>query len=168
MAESKRKSQRNGFLNFVYIIFLALLVALFWGMGISAFYPAPKAPDSNAIETEFKAETPENSAELTESRRRYEAEQKEYQEKQQTHNRNVSILALSFAVLTLVGSLLVAGRVIILPDGLLLGSLFTLAYSIIRGFASEDAKFRFVIVAIGLAVTVFVGYWKFIKESKDK
>lgn len=168
MTKKESILKTNVFMKLVYTVFLALLVALFWGMGISAFYPAPKMPETPVIlEQSYKnpgesLSTTEKAAQLA-----FEKEQKDYSEKNKLYSRNVSMVALGLAVLTLVISLLLSTKVPVLSDGLLLGSVFTLAYAIIRGFESEDARFRFVIVTVGLFITVFIGYWKFIKTSKE-
>jgi len=168
MTKKESILKTNVFMKLVYTVFLALLVALFWGMGIAAFYPAPEAPETPAI-VEQSYKNPGESLSPAEKTAQvaFEKEQKEYNEKMKTYSRNVSIIALGFAVLTLVVSLLFSNKIPVLADGLLLGSVFTLAYSIIRGFESEDAKFRFVIVTVGLLITVFIGYWKFIKTPKE-
>ncbi len=54
----------------------------------------------------------------------------------------------------------------IISDGLLLGGVFTLGYSIILSFADDDDKFRFFVVIVGLVVTVVLGYLKFIRDQE--
>jgi hypothetical protein len=77
------------------------------------------------------------------------------------------MIALGLAVLALALSLTFLSKVMILSDATMLGGVLTLMYSVIRGFATEDAKFRFAIVAIGLAVTIVLGYIKFIKQAEE-
>jgi hypothetical protein len=55
-----------------------------------------------------------------------------------------------------------------MADGILLGGVFTAAYSIIRGLMSEDSRFRFLIVAVGLAIALILGYLKFIRPKENK
>lgn len=167
MATKSELSVKHGWLRAVYTIFLALLVALFWGLGISAFYEGPKTPSSPSMSIEKTAPdsmTVEQKAEVD----RFDREQKEYMEKEKVYSKNVSIWALGFAVLTLAVSLVFANRITLMSDGLLLGSIFTLGYSIIRGIASEDVKMRFAVVVVGIVVTVFVGWWKFLKKTSIK
>lgn len=151
------------FLKVLYTIFLAALIALFFGLGVAAFYPQPKAP-----EYPVALEKPEPSSLDKEQRaqeEKYQKEQKDYLPKIQEYNRNVSMIILGSAILTLVASLLLAGKVEIMPDGLMLGSIFLLVYSIGRGFATEDARYRFVITTIGLLVTLGIGYLKFLRKE---
>jgi hypothetical protein len=66
----------------------------------------------------------------------------------------------------LIISLTLFKKILLIADGVLLGSVFTLIYGIIRGFNSGNNIFRFIVVSIGLAVSLFLGYIKFIKTSK--
>jgi hypothetical protein len=53
-----------------------------------------------------------------------------------------------------------------IADGILLGGVFTTIYGIIRGLMSEDTKFRFIIVTVGLIIALVLGYIKFIKNKE--
>jgi apolipoprotein N-acyltransferase len=48
----------------------------------------------------------------------------------------------------------------------ILVGVFTLLYSVIRGFGTEDNMFRFIIVAIGFVISLVLGYIKFIQPSQ--
>jgi len=65
----------------------------------------------------------------------------------------------------LVLSLTVLHKIEILTDGFLLGGLLTLLYAIVRGFGSDDNKFRFLMVTVGLIVALILGYIKFIRPK---
>lgn len=159
-----------------YTIFLALLVALFVGLGIEAFYPTPKYPEyPSVLETvPFEPETTVTAEQRVEREKQRVAEEKwckeekAYQKKIGAYNRNVSIIALVGAILTLVISLTFLKKILILSDGLLLGGVFTVCYSIIRGFGSDNERFRFAIVTVGLIIALFLGYIKFIKPAGEK
>ena len=56
--------------------------------------------------------------------------------------------------------------ILFIADGLLLGGVLTLLYSVIRGFGTEDNMFRFVVVSVGFAISLFLGYVKFIQPAK--
>lgn len=154
------------FLKVLYTVFLAALIALFFGLGVSAFYPAPKQPEYPVV-LEKQAPGEGETEEVRQARVQNERDQKQYQEKISPYNRNVSMITLGLAVFALVVSLVFANKIPLLTDGLMLGGLFTLIYSIGRGFATEDARYRFVIVSIGLLVTVAIGYIKFIKPREE-
>lgn len=89
-------------------------------------------------------------------------------EKMKIYNRNVSIVMLPVSVLVLGIGLALSDKFPVIPNGVLLGGVFTLFFSIITGFQSENDKFRFLIVTVGLLVAVIIGYIKFIKPMQEK
>jgi hypothetical protein len=153
--------------KFIYTIFLGILVALFIGLGIDTFYPAPEGPE---YPVELRSATPEEnkSAEFDQIRDRYEQEQQQYQEKLDEHNKNVSIIAIASSILLLVVSLVFLNQIKIIADGVLLGGVFTTIYSIIRGLMTDISQFRFLIVTVGLIIALVLGYIKFIKSGKKE
>jgi hypothetical protein len=155
-------------LKFVYALFIGIMLAVFIGVGIDAFYPGPTAPESPAILNNIKSNDLTDEQIIAETE--YNNKLKQYQEDQEPYSRNVSIITLIFAVIILVISLLFEKKLEIISEGLLLGGVFTLGYSIIRGFMSADPKYRFIVLTIGLIVAIGVGYMKFIspKESAVK
>lgn len=153
-------------LKIIYTIFLGLIIALFFGLGVAAFYEGPKIPE---YPMELEKTTPEcvaNNSELKAKEEKMIKDQKEYQAKFSEYSRNVSVIVLVLAILTIIVSLLFLDKILILSDGLMLGGVFTLIYSIIRGFMSEDVRYRFIIVSVGLIVTLVLGYIKFIRQEK--
>lgn len=156
-------------LRLSYTIFLGLLLATFIGVGISAFYMSPKMPDQAILTQKMVPEpTASNEAVLVEQNREQQRIWDAYSKEQRVYDRNVSAIALAFSIGYLVIGLLFAGRMLILSDGLLLGSVFTLIYSIARGFNSQDETFRFIIVSVGLIIALVLGYMKFIKGTAQK
>lgn len=157
-------------IRFVYIIFLGLLIATFIGVGIAAFYKEPRSPEPYYAP---KVAVPDDSS--TESARfqqeeniRQQNEWKLHDEKRRAYNRDVSAITLGFFVVLFVISLVFLNKIYIISDGILLGSLFTLIYSIIRGFESQDETFRFIVVAVGLVIALILGYLKFVKVLPKK
>ena len=132
----------NKILQALYSIFLGVLLALFVGVGISTFYPGPESP-------EFSAPMYGPSKEVAEEERleqaRYETEWKEFEEESEAYSRNVSIISLVSAVLFIVTGILLEKRIKMLASGVLLGGIFTLLYSIGRGFAADDSRYVFVV-----------------------
>ncbi|QQS18821.1 hypothetical protein IPL68_02020 [Candidatus Saccharibacteria bacterium] len=47
----------------------------------------------------------------------------------------------------------------------MLGGLFTLIYSIGRGFASQNSKYVFIAITVGLALVIYLGYRRFAHEN---
>ncbi len=154
-------------IKLIYTLFLGLLLAAFVGMGIAAFYSKPKAPEypaglkSEPVPTVQTTVSPEDKHVLEQ----FDQQQKDYITHSQLYNRNVSILALGAAIVFLAVSLSLFQRLKEISDGILLGGVFTLLYSIGRGFASADTKYSFILVTIGLIVGFVLGYLKFIKHE---
>lgn len=152
-------------IKFVYTIFLALLISLFVGLGISAFYPGPKEP---VYPVELNLDKPgcEETQELKNTRIKHEGAIQDFNENFKSYSRNVSVISIAAAIFILVASLTLLSRIKMIADGILLGGVFTTVYSIIRGVLSEDTKFRFLIVTIGLLIALVLGYIKFIKPKE--
>lgn len=147
----------------LYTLFIGLLLALFVGVGIAAFFPGPKAPEYPAKLSTPVTDGAKESDEARDLRLKYEADQKSYDEAAKDYNRQVSMVTLGAAVLLLFIGLVLLKHVELWADGLSLGAVFTLIYSIIRGFATEDTKFRFLVVTAGLVVALVLGYIKFVQ-----
>ncbi|MGB3633738.1 MAG: hypothetical protein WA982_06835 [Rubrobacteraceae bacterium] len=142
----------------LYALAIALLVAAFVGFGISAFYPEPELPEYPP-ELEFVGEEPteQEKALMAEQREKEEA----YQNQISDYNRVVSTIAIGAAVLLLVSSIVWVSSLPVIGDGTTLGAVFTLFYGLIRAFMTDSEQFRFVAVAVGLAILISLVYWKF-------
>lgn len=160
-------------LRFVYILFTGFLLAAFVGVGIAAFHPGPKRPEV-PLSVEYEESIFEGiKDEATFRQIRQEQEEfdknlKIYRTQLEKYNRDISIMSLIAAILILVISLTLFKKILVIADGLLLGGVLTLIYSIIRGFGSGDNVFRFIVVSIGLVISFFLGYIKFIKPAQVK
>lgn len=154
--------RNNNLLQTVYSFFVGVLLVLFVGVGISAFYTAPKAP---TYPTELNTLGKEPTSAQIAQEREFEAKMRQHDEIMKPYNRNVSVMTLAAAVIFLVISLVYEKRIKILADGVLLGGLFTLIYSIGRGFASENNKYVFAIVTVSLAIVLFQGYHRFVRGT---
>lgn len=162
------KTEMKGWLKVLYTIFLALLIAFFYGLGVSAFYPSPKSPDYPVSLENAKTEPVNFTEDQKKDERELESAMKKYEEEMKVYNRNASMMNLTLAVISLVISFLFIHKIFLISDSLLLGGIFTLAYSIILGLTTEDARYRFIVVTIGLVVTLVVGYFKYIKPRVEK
>ncbi len=148
-------------LRYGYVVFIGILLALFIGVGIAAFYPGPQTPEYSYPQP--KELTATDSATTRQEDLKQQAEWKQFQVKSEDYNKNVAMIAIVFSLLALVTSLLFAKYISLLADGVLLGSVFTLIYAIIRSFGTQDFKFMFIVISVGLAIALFLGYRKFIK-----
>lgn len=157
-------------LKYIYTVFLAILIVAFVGFGIAAFYKQPKYPEypiELSVESDPVMKTSE-SAELKAKRLDYEKSSREFQKIIESYNMNVSIIALVAALVILVLSITILAKINFVSDGMLLGGVFTLIYSIIRGFSSGDEMFRFIVVSVGLIITIYLGYLRIAKINKSK
>jgi hypothetical protein len=158
-------------LKFIYMVFIGVLFATLVGVGIAAFYPQPKYPEYPVHLSYPKAPTEQTEADRQaqiKEQEAYDKKSKDFQEQNQIYSRNVSIIAIIFAIGALVVSLTFLKALQMIADGLLLGGLLTLLYSIVRGFETQDNMFRFIVVAIGFIVAVTVGYIKFSKPAQTQ
>lgn len=160
-------------LKVVYTLFIGVLLAIFVGVGIAAFYPQPEYPETPLLIELYNLPTepicdPTISAELEKEQKEFNEVLKTFGEKMEKYNRNVSIISLVAAILILIISLTLFRKLLIIADGLLLGGVITLLYSVVRVFGSGDDKLRFLVVSAGLVVSLILGYLKFIEPSKNK
>lgn len=153
-------------LKTLYVIAIGLLFAAVVGLGVEAFYPQPKYPE---YPTELKYLSSENnSEEVKEAQKKFDAETNAYMETSNNYNRNVSLILIGAALVILATSIIWVGGIEVIGDGLTLGGVFTLLYGLGRALAGGDEKVRFLAVAFGLVVIVFLAYWKFIRPEKQK
>lgn len=152
----------NKILKLVYTFFLGILLAIFVGVGINTFYPPPPEPKwPTQLETYGK----ELSEQQQKTQIAHEKRMQAYEEDLKPYSRNVSIITLVSAVALLAVSILFEKKIKVIADGVMIGGLFTLLYSIGRGFASGDDKYMFVMVTVSLAVVLYLGYHRFVKPD---
>lgn len=148
----------------LYKIFLGTMLVLFIGFGISVFKPGPTMPKYPTELEGIKSEVPTPEQEKINSD--YAKKQRTYQDESAAYSRTVSVYVFAFSILLLILSLTVLIKVEIIGDGVLLGGLLTLGYGIIRALMSENNKFQFIAVTIGLVIALFLGWWEFLREKR--
>lgn len=156
-------------LKLLYTFLIGIFLAVFVGVGIAAFYPEEKYPEPPVILKYNTAEAIKDEAQLAEFKteaEKYDKIEKDYMTRSQVYNRNVSIIALGAAIIMVLASLTLVKKILLIADGVLLGGVFTLVYSVIRGFGTDDNMFRFIVVSVGLFISLFLGYVKFIKPAQ--
>lgn len=156
-------AEESKVLRLVYTFFVGLLLAIFVGVGIDTFYPGPTPPPYPIATAPMSEKV--TTAEQDAANRNYELKMREYDASMQPYSRNVSIVALSAAVILLAVGMLFGKRIQFIADGVTLGGLFTLLYSLMRSFASQDSKNIFAVVAVALVVVLYLGYRRFIKKA---
>ena len=78
------------------------------------------------------------------------------------------IVLLLCATIILAVSLFLPEYQAVLSNGILLGGVFTMIYAVGMTVSSDASIVRFVIVAVALAVTVAIGYLKFVRGRAAK
>jgi hypothetical protein len=162
----------------VLTIFIGILVAGFVGLGVAAFYPAPKAPEFpsfKSISPTIQYGDPGYEEAIKKSDEAYAKAGEEfdkanvvYKDSLTKYNQEAAAIVIGAAVLLLVLSLTVLAGAHVIADGVLLGSLFLLVYPITLAFNTGDNKFEFIVVAIALAVTLLLTYLKFVRPAKKE
>ena len=170
MQGSQSKHTGNNLvLKLIYTFLIGIFLAVFVGVGIAAFYPGPKFPEQPVILKYCSPEMIKDATQYAEFKtqaEKFDQTEKDFQVKSQIYNRNVSTIALAASILIVIASLTLFRTILLIADGLLLGGVLTLIYSVMRGFGAEDNIFRFVVVSVGLFISLFLGYIKFIKPVK--
>ena len=156
----------NKVIKLVYTFFLGVLLAIFIGVGIETFYPTPTAP-------QYPVELNTYGKEMTDTQlqkqKDYDQAEREYMSALEPYNRNVSIIALVASVILLAVSLFIEKRLIkVIADGVMLGGLFMLLYSLIRGFEAQDSKYVFIVATVGVVVAIYLGYHRFVEPHEKK
>ena len=149
-------------LKVAYTLFVAVLIALFVGFGLSVFYPGPKMPEyptgSNSYDKEPSAEQKQKQDEY---QKQYEA----YDDEVKSYNQTASTITLGVSVLLLVISLVFEKKIRIIANGILFGGLFTLIYSLGLGFMVDNRVYSFVVVSASLLLVLVLGYLKFLRPE---
>jgi len=172
----------------LYSIFLGALVVLFVGWAMAALYPTPQweteYPTVQQYESLTRARTAQELELLSPTERKaklqeYEAKSKEaeareserqklqaaLQTKRQVHDRNVSLIALLVSVIVVVMGVGFSVKLPVISEGLLLGGLFTLIYSIGWSFVRSPRN-AVIPVGVGLIMTLAIGYRMFVRGAK--
>lgn len=153
-------------IRYLYIVFLGILLSLLVGVGIAAFYQAPIAPKVSPYVSNPVNPNRYNAPQYIRQQQQQQKQYDQYDTDTKMYSRNVSIISLITAVIFVIFSFMLLSKTVIIADGFLLGGLVNLIYSIIRGFSSDDSKFRFLVVAISVIIALLLGYIKFIKASQ--
>lgn len=157
---AKQKITDKSVLGIIYTFVLALIIAVFVGITINTFYPAPKFPGEQMV-TVKNTGTP--TAEQQAADAKNEALQKEYQKKQQDWAQVASIIVITAATVFVALGLFLAGKMPVLPNGVLMGGLFTIFYGVATAMMSESRYIIFGVVTASLVIIVTAGYLKFVK-----
>ena len=179
----------------LYSLFLGVLVVLFVGWLMAALFPTPQwdseypgverygwgspAPDKPTAEEleglssaerraafrDYEAKRKQHEAEEDAQKKEHQKLEKAFSEKTEKHGREVALLSLLIAVVVVALSVGFSSKLPVISEGLLLGGLFTLIYSIGWSFV-RSPKVAVVPVGVGLIVTIALGYKRFVRTTK--
>lgn len=155
-------TENNKVLQLLYTVFLGVLLAIFVGVGINTFYTAPEAPE---WPTQFNSYNKEPTEEEITAQKEFDEKMKLHDKEMEPYNRNVSIITLVASVIFLVASLVYEKKIKVIADGIMLGGIFTLIYSLGRGFASGSSKYSFFVISASLVIVIFLGFHRFVKPT---
>ncbi len=151
--------EHNTLFKLIYTLILGVVITLFVGVGVQAFYEPPESPKYPASDAIYKAEGP--TPEEQKAQKQYELAMNDYNDIRQMYERNVSMILVGLAVGVIAIGLVFSRQIGFLSDGILLGGLFTLLHALIRGFAAEDSKFLFIVATVAVATILLLGYRRF-------
>ncbi|MBI4216003.1 MAG: hypothetical protein HY687_01215 [Chloroflexi bacterium] len=155
-----------GLIKGVYVLALGVFLALFVGLGIAAFYPEPAPPPFPRALEPPAAPSPKGEVRPPEVESpEYRAAQEEFQRQQaayqmviKSYNQKVFFIAFGLGLAAMVVGLLMKRGLEVVSSGLLLGGTLTSIYGGTRYFGDMDPWMRFGVVALGLALLLFLGF----------
>jgi hypothetical protein len=177
MADTTKERQQYA-LQTIFSFFLGLMVLAFIGIGVITFYPQPEydePPEMRELQREqeqiwSKDRDGELSAadqkRVDEIQEEMDALWEEQEEVRQIWARNTSIILILFATLVMGISLIRSEQLRVISNGLLLGGLFTMVYGVGWIIASGESVARFGVIVFALAITLGLGYLKFVRGKE--
>jgi len=160
-------------LQTIFSFFLGLMVVAFIGVGVNTFYPAPSDryqaqlqplyDQQNVLQAGGKTLTPSEQVQMAQVQTQINQIQAKQRVEEQSWSLNTSVILVIFATLVMGVSLIRAEQLRVLSNGLLLGGLFTMIYGMGWTIASGTSNMRFFVVLFALAVTIGLGYLKFVR-----
>ena len=157
-------------LRVIYVLGIAVAIALLVVVGVQAFYPDPQYPEYPAYPMPIPAY---NSTEYEEWEQEWEEREQEWMEMQEeyrqeaaVHDKNVFLIVLPLGVVFAIGGTFLQRRQGIFGAGLILGGIGTMIFAIVP--SDLDNILRFIGIAVALAVLIFVGYKIFFSSQKSE
>ncbi len=167
----------------LYYIFLAIMIVVFISWTLLSIYPIPSweevYPGTERYGYSYEYPPAEelkvlNSVEKKAAIEEYKARKKEHDMKEKVfenkieqQGKTVSIFSLALAVLSMALGVIFSKRMPIVSEGLLLGGVFTLIFSVIWCL-NQSPKIGIFTVGIGLLATIILGYIQFVLPETKK
>jgi len=170
--------QRNA-LQIIFSFFLGLMVTAFIGVGVYTFYPPPEQKLQDQLQTLYRQQEDiqnfKDSSQLTAvdrvKLREVQDKIRKLEDLQQAQReewgRNTSIILITFATIVMSISLIRSEQLKVISNGLLLGGVFTMLYGTGWVIATGTSTSRFWVMTVALAITITLGYLKFVREKRE-
>lgn len=177
MADTTRERQHYA-LQTIFSFFLGLMVLAFIGIGVITFYPEPEYTENPEIaelqreQERIWSQDKDGQLSAADQRRVDEIQEeldelwKEQESVRQDWARNTSMILIVFATVVMGISLIRSEQLRVISNGLLLGGLFTMVYGVGWIIASGESIARFGVIVFALAVTLGLGYLKFVRGKE--
>lgn len=173
-------AKQNLGLQIIFSIFLGLMVMAFIGVGVYTFYPPPDPVGQEELQElyrqqedvqRFKDPTALTDAErdrLSEVQTKIRTVEDRLAAQREVWGRNTSIILIAFATLTMAISLIRSEQLPVISNGLLLGGVFTMIYGVGWIVATGTSYARFFVMTAALAITLVLGYIRFVWRRQLK
>ncbi len=168
---------RSTNLQNIFSFFLGLMVTAFVGVGVYTFHPpADKNLDRQIRDFGRQEQTirgsrspeqlsPEDRAGLQKITLSRDSLIDVNRTSQEEWGRSTSIILIALATLAMAISLARAVQLPVISNGLLLGGLFTMVYGMGWCVATSTSVTRFIVITIALAITLALGYMRFVRRQ---
>lgn len=170
--------RQHNALQIIFSFFLGLMVTAFIGVGVYTFYPPPEKAIQEQLQKLYRQQedvqrfkdntklTPAEQAELKRLQTQIRALEDKQRAGQEDWARNTSIILVTFATIIMSISLIRADQLRVISNGLLLGGIFTMLYGVGWIIASGSSTGRFAVITAALAITIGLGYVKFVRQRE--
>jgi len=172
------RDRQNYALQTIFSFFLGLMVLAFIVVGVITFYPSPDQTRNTEVEQLYRQQetiysaadgktlTAEQQDQVDEIQKKIDKLNRVNQDEQELWARNTSIVLIIFATLVMGISLIRSEQLRVISNGLLLGGLFTMVAGVIWVLTSGESVARFAVIVFAFAVTLGLGYVKFVRQRE--
>jgi hypothetical protein len=164
-------------LQTIFSFFLGLMVTAFVGVGVYTFHPPDESLDARLEELGEREQAVREHRPMTElaegeravvdslSEERMEIMEAQ-REAREAWGRTTSVILIILATVAMAISLIRADQLPVISNGLLLGGVFTMVYGVGWIVASDQSMTRFLVLTAALAITVGLGYVRFVRGGE--
>ncbi len=171
-------------LQAIFAVFLGLIITAVVGVGVYTFYPNPAAETQQQLiernrqvedltgctsktgclaEEDLPADV---RAQLAQVRAEIRTLEDQVQVQERSWAQRSSIILITLATALMAGSLFGSAAFWVIANGMLLGGLFTMLYGVGWGIASGNSLARLGVLVAALAISVTLGYLRFVRQHQ--